>query len=114
MNTEKLSRRRFVSAIGSVALVGLAGCSGGQAGGTPTETPASPPNTPEPTTTTPEPTTTEQTEEAGSEQPVVRMVTDNEGSYFDPKGLLLEPGTTVTFVNASGSHSATAYHPENG
>lgn len=47
------------------------------------------------------------------EQTVVDMVTDNKGSYFDPKGVLIEAGTTVRFVNASGSHSATAYHPDN-
>ncbi|WP_267643099.1 plastocyanin/azurin family copper-binding protein [Haloarchaeobius amylolyticus] len=42
------------------------------------------------------------------------MITDNDGSYFDPKGLLVEPGTTVRFVNDSGSHSTVAYHPDNG
>lgn len=37
--------------------------------------------------------------------PVVSMA-DN---YFDPIGLAVEPGTTVRFEIASGSHSATAY-----
>ncbi|MDG5777166.1 plastocyanin/azurin family copper-binding protein [Haloarculaceae archaeon H-GB1-1] len=41
------------------------------------------------------------------------MITDNNGSYFDPNGLLIESGTTVRFVNSSGSHSTTAYHPDN-
>jgi plastocyanin len=45
---------------------------------------------------------------------VVEMLTDNQGSYFDPKGLAVEPGTTVRFVNTSGSHGTTAYHPDNG
>lgn len=41
------------------------------------------------------------------------MITDNKGSYFDPKGILIEAGTTVRFENVSGSHATTAYHPEN-
>jgi plastocyanin/uncharacterized membrane protein len=39
------------------------------------------------------------------ESPVVRM----ENNYFDPIGLSVEPGTTVRFDLAAGSHSATAY-----
>lgn len=33
--------------------------------------------------------------------------------YFDPIGLFVEPGTTVSFELVSGVHSATAYHPDN-
>lgn len=107
------SRRRFVASVGGAALVGLAGCSGQSDDPAETETTAPP----ETTTTTAEqttssPTTTEET--AASSGPVVDMITDNQGSYFDPVGLLVDPGTTVTFVNASGDHSATAYHPDNG
>ncbi|WP_423999144.1 plastocyanin/azurin family copper-binding protein [Haloarcula salina] len=39
------------------------------------------------------------------EQPVVRMG----NNYFDPIGLHVEPGTTVRFEIAAGTHSATAY-----
>lgn len=42
------------------------------------------------------------------------MITDNQGSYFDPKGLLIDAGTTIQFVNVSGNHATTAYHPEYG
>jgi plastocyanin len=33
--------------------------------------------------------------------------------YFDPIGLFVEPGETVSFEIVGGNHSATAYHPEN-
>jgi plastocyanin len=112
MTDNTQSRRRFVASIGGAALVGLAGCSSQSADPEETQTTAPPETTTtaEPTTSTP--TTTEQ--DAESTGPVVDMITDNQGSYFDPVGLLVEPGTTVTFVNASGDHSATAYHPDNG
>lgn len=119
MNTQKLSRRRFIVSGGSALLVGVAGCSSQQTdpSSTDTATPTSPPKTTdqsEPATSTSTATTTpNEAEGAGSEQTVVQMITDNKGSYFDPKGLLIEPGTTVRFVNASGSHSTTAYHPDN-
>lgn len=51
-----------------------------------------------PVTNTPEATNT------------VQMVTRNQESFFDPIGLFVEPGETITFVMKSGNHSATAYH----
>lgn len=75
------TRRGFLASIGAGAAVGLAGCMGSDGGGT--------------ETTIPENT--------------VRMVTEDARYYFTPIGLHVEPGTTVTFVNASGGHSATAY-----
>lgn len=39
----------------------------------------------------------------------VEMTTENDTYYFDPIGLSVDPGTTVTFEIRSGSHSATAY-----
>jgi plastocyanin len=77
-----MHRRRYLQSVAGLAGIGLlAGCSGGGDSG--------------------EPTT-----ESG---PTVDMVTEGEEYYFDPIGLHVEPGTTVTFVNDSGSHSATAY-----
>lgn len=36
-----------------------------------------------------------------------------DGEYiFDPVGLSVEPGDTVTWINESGAHSATSYSPE--
>ncbi|MDH5020907.1 plastocyanin/azurin family copper-binding protein [Halobacterium rubrum] len=111
------SRRRFVVSVGGAALAGLAGCSSQSDGPGDSQTTTAPPDTTDATTTA-EPTTSQQTttgaQNRGSSGQVVDMVTDNQGSYFDPVGLLVEPGTTVTFVNASGDHSATAYHPDSG
>jgi plastocyanin len=33
--------------------------------------------------------------------------------WFDPIGLLIEPGQTVRWVNQANVHTATAYHPDN-
>lgn len=43
------------------------------------------------------------------ETPTVAMVTEGGDYYFDPIGLSVDPGTTVTFEIRSGSHSTTAY-----
>ncbi|MCO8247091.1 MULTISPECIES: hypothetical protein [unclassified Haladaptatus] len=43
----------------------------------------------------------------------VEMKTNGDGNYFDPVGLYLEPGDSVTFITKSGNHSATAYHKGN-
>jgi plastocyanin len=37
------------------------------------------------------------------------MITEGSEYYFDPIGLFVESGDTVTFEIQSGSHSATAY-----
>lgn len=44
----------------------------------------------------------------------VLMVTEGSDYYFDPIGLFVEAGETVTFENDSGNHSATAYKQGNG
>jgi plastocyanin len=50
------------------------------------------------------------TDSTGTGAYTVGMYTD---LYFDPIGLFVEPGTTVSFELVSGVHSATAYHPDN-
>lgn len=105
------NRREFLRLASTTALVGFAGCSAGaRVEDTPTSPDAvdsSPTLSDESSTATPTPT------EGSDNEPIdVGMITDNQGSYFDPKGLLIEPGTMVRFVNESGSHTATAYHPE--
>lgn len=50
---------------------------------------------------------------ADGETHEVEMVTEGGSFYFDPVGLHVQPGDTVTFVNASGSHSATSYSTDN-
>ncbi|WP_232686743.1 plastocyanin/azurin family copper-binding protein [Halobacterium zhouii] len=39
----------------------------------------------------------------------VQMVTEGGNYYFNPIGLYVEPGETITWVIDSGSHSSTAY-----
>lgn len=104
-----LTKRRLLELLASAALGGVAGC--GSAG----DNPAAAANTETPTTSTETaaPATTETPDAADEATPVeVQMITDNRGSYFDPKGLLIESGTTLRFVNDSGVHAATAYHPD--
>ena len=46
----------------------------------------------------------------------IRMRSDIRGErvWFDPVGLLVDPGTTVRFVVEANVHTTTAYHPANG
>jgi plastocyanin len=46
----------------------------------------------------------------------IAMRSDPAGSkvWFDPMGLLVEPGTTVRWVVKENVHTTTAYHPDNG
>jgi len=80
------------------ATIGIAGCSSSSESGTPTSG-----------------TPTETVESSGSTTAdksdyTVGMYTD---LYFDPVGLHVQPGETIAFELESGSHSATAYHPDN-
>lgn len=43
----------------------------------------------------------------------VGMHTEGSSYYFDPIGLYVEPGTTVTFEIESGAHSASSYTTDN-
>lgn len=43
----------------------------------------------------------------------VGMYTEDSEYYFDPVGLHVKPGDTVTWVNESGAHTTTAYSPAN-
>ncbi|MFB6081759.1 MAG: plastocyanin/azurin family copper-binding protein [Halanaeroarchaeum sp.] len=82
-----MRRRQYLKTVGSVAGAGaLAGCSSGgsQDSGS-------------------------NGEDGGGDPNTVDMVTDGASYYFDPIGLFVEPGTTVTFRIESGSHTATAY-----
>lgn len=59
---------------------------------------------------------TEAAEVAESEEDGVieiGMYSSGGAHYNDPLGVQIEPGTTIRFVNRSGSHTATAYHPDN-
>jgi plastocyanin len=44
----------------------------------------------------------------------VRLLQTRDGNaYFDPAGIHIAPGDTVRWVQISGFHSITAYHPRN-
>ncbi|QIB76133.1 hypothetical protein GL213_02110 [Halogeometricum borinquense] len=45
---------------------------------------------------------------------VVKMLSKDGGYHFSPHVVRVTVGGTVTFQNESGSHSTTAYHPDNG
>jgi plastocyanin len=75
------TRRRYLASVGGFAVAGLAGCTGSDGAGNGTPIP----------------------------DDSVLMVTSSGRYYFDPIGLAVDPGTTVTFVNESGGHSSTAY-----
>jgi plastocyanin len=91
-----MKRRQILKTAGILATGGvtsLAGCSSGNGNGGGGES-----------------TTTETGETGGSgDSSTVMMVTEGSEYYFDPIGLFVESGETVTFEIQSGSHSATAY-----
>jgi len=108
--------RRTVLRIGGVGAIGaLAGCSGGQSDGTPTGTgtgtPPSGGNAPPGADQIGDPNDLR----AEVEVTATRLDSDQGAgqNVFTPAVVWLEQGGTVTWVNAGGSHSVTAYHPDN-
>lgn len=119
-----MNRRAFIKASSAVTTVGvtsLAGCTdggddgdgggdgdsgGGQEPNQNEDTPEEPPDENE--------TATSEGNGGDGDQNTVAMETENDEYYFDPIGLYVESGTTVTFQNESGSHSSTAYQESNG
>ncbi|MFW6045898.1 MAG: cupredoxin domain-containing protein [Natronomonas sp.] len=108
---------------GGAAVAGLAGCVGSstepQEEPTPTETPANEEGHDED-----EPEEGHDDEEDGHDDdhdeavgaPVdaaeVAMASTSKGEHFEPHVIRVNLGGTVTFHNESGSHTATAYHPD--
>ena len=94
-----MERRQILKAVGFTATAGLtslAGCSGsnpGSSGGA-------------------DPTTSSEASKQGPK--TVQMASGGNGYYFDPIGLFVDVGETVTWEIQSGSHSATAYKKGNG
>lgn len=114
------TRRGLLAVSGTI--LGLSGCLGyqGGSGGTP-----APSQTP-----TPEHGAGDQHEEGSheggehqagelahepAENAEVAMVTTEDGSgyHFEPHVVWVRPGGTVSWTLESGTHSATAYHPDN-
>ncbi|WP_318567920.1 plastocyanin/azurin family copper-binding protein [Salinigranum marinum] len=121
--TRRTALKRLAAATTVASLAGCAGGSGGPetadgGGGDATATPtATSADTATATATPTEPdtqaaTSTVETATTTTERGAytVDMYTE---LYFDPVGLFVEPGETVSFELVSGAHSATAYHPDN-
>lgn len=55
-------------------------------------------------------------EAVGERHVVIKMQGTARGDrvWFDPKGIAVDPGATITFINQDpgNSHTVTAYHPE--
>lgn len=101
-----MDRRQILKTAGFVAtagLTGLAGCSDS------TSDPGSDTNTPDDRKST---GSGASSSKGGTES--VQMVTEGNEYYFDPIGLFVESGETVSWAIQSGSHSATAYEKGNG
>lgn len=113
-----MNRRRYLRALGAAAGGGatiVAGCvdapEGGEGTPTPEPTPTEGGETPTPTEDEGTPTETEGGDGGPTE---VAMEAEGDNYYFDPIGLFVEEGTTVTWTNESGAHSSTAYQEGNG
>lgn len=125
-----MNRRQYLerlAATSTVGVVAIAGCGspgdgaavtpdetepdGTSPAGEPTQTPGDA-GTASPTETTPADGQT--ATPGGGEVPnEIAMITDGGDQIFDPVGLYVEPGETITWVNESGAHSSTAYTEEN-
>jgi len=107
--THRLTRRRVLAVGTATALAAVAGCASGSASDDTTTT----------TTTADSPTEHghggghETMPSSPSSSAEVAMVSGSDGHHFDPHVVWVEPGGTVTWVNESGSHTSTAYHPDN-
>ena len=124
------TRRELLRATSGLALVGLAGCLGGQQaigapdGGSTTEPPAEASDDHPDDGHHEEEVHHEEEEETHTEgghsgegpmdHSEVAMESTDSGEHFHPHVAWVEVGGTVTFVNESGTHTATAYHPDNG
>jgi plastocyanin len=102
---------------GGAAVVGLAGCTGtqnndgGATNGTPTESGHDDGGTE--TGHSDDEDDHDEAVGAPSDTAEVRMITEDGGYHFEPHVVRVNAGGTVTWHNESGSHSTTAYHPDN-
>lgn len=101
----------MLQATAGVAAVGLAGCTGTQndGGGSTNETPADETESGH----SDEEDDHDEAVGAPSDTAEVAMITEDGGYHFEPHVVRVNVGGTVTWTNESGSHSTTAYHPDN-
>ena len=121
--TRRTALKRLAAA---TTVASLAGCAGGS-GGTETDDSGAGDATATPVATSADTATATATPTASDTQAATSAAetattTTQRGAYtvdmftelyFDPVGLFVEPGETVSFELVSGAHSATAYHPDN-
>ncbi|MFC7130516.1 plastocyanin/azurin family copper-binding protein [Haloferax chudinovii] len=127
-NDSLFTRRRMLQLTGGAAVVGLAGCTGAPtndsgANNTPADEPASDSSTEDQHDESEAETEGDGHDDgeddhddavgAPADTAEVAMVNADDGFHFEPHVVRVNVGGTVTFVNESGSHSTTAYHPDN-
>ncbi len=136
MSDEKFcTRRRMLALTGGTAMVGLAGCTGSSDGGDGSDGDSGGDATATATATATETETDSHDDDHSDEETethsgddehhhddtptepadavTVDMISNDAGHHFDPHVARVNVGGTVTFVNKSGNHSTTAYHPDN-
>lgn len=109
---------------GSAAVIGVAGCAGAPANDAQNQAQAT--EAPQTTTEAAEDghddgESGHSDEEGGHDEAIgaptdtaeVKMVSTDNGYHFEPHVVRVNVGGTVTFHNESGTHSTTAYHPDN-
>ena len=111
-----MDRRRYLQAVAGATTFSIAGCAapGNEGGeGTPAEKEGTPTETPG--GQTPAENATPTGTPGGAQVPnTIQMVTEGSNYFFNPIGLYVEPGETITWRIKSGSHSSTAYKEGNG
>lgn len=115
MAKEFATRRKILQLTASATAVGIAGCSSNAPSGSNQDDGSG-------TATTDSPGNDGHGDQGHSEeskigtavqQATVKLVSEDSGSHFEPHVIHLKKGGIVTWNNESGSHSATAYHPDN-
>ena len=127
------TRRRLLTALGTAAMPAVAGCGSSSDDGTATQTPTQT-ATSTPTETMQSTSTAQQTEEPAIDPRFGLTVTASESLpvepdhtvqlqirprenipipefYFEPTGMVVEPGDVVQFDLATPHHNINAYHP---
>lgn len=110
MREESRTRRRFVVGAGIATTVGLAGCAGSPSAES--DDRSHDENSPGSDNTT-HADSHDASLDAPSESATVSMVTNDNGTHFEPHVVWVSQGGTVTWELTSGSHTATAYAAEN-
>ncbi len=117
MEIRNLSRRKIIKIGGGTLALGLSGCIGTQNNQQQNQQPTNNQDNMDDDMHREENMHGDESHAAESLDPTnevrVDMVTTGNGHHFEPHIAWINKGGTVTWVNRSGMHTATAYHPEN-